>query len=478
MLLRNPHASELSVTPRAGSTVPSIPLIVEPADPTATSALPSTISSHAQQLCTLLDQHGALLLRGWDVKDAATFAKAVSALGSSCGLHSLSDYFPAEHGRDERELHGETTVWPTNTLQTTGAYLQPEVVPHTENFYAHPQPRVLCFCCERAPWLGGETALFDGRAAVQSLPPRLRARLAEPCAVHRVHSLARLLSRHGVHFQQSLSQLMEDSGAELRHIGGGDEGSCASHIELIRRVTVASQTPPPALDPSSSSPSSAAADVAATAADVASPRMALPPAHDCGRSRRVPPLHVRFNFGELCHSPAARHALLRGLLARGLFAGRAWAVHRFLWAQALRRPETVGRLLSAVDSLPGWLWRPRRKLQALIDARGVASAARAIASCGHPRRTGRSKGRSRGGMRAQAAKAGAATVATETVLPTLSERLSDREAEQVAAALAEHVAVFAWRKGDMLIVDNCRLLHDGLPGAGPRRLRVALMGEA
>ena len=33
-------------------------------------------------------------------------------------------------------------------------------------------------------------------------------------------------------------------------------------------------------------------------------------------------------------------------------------------------------------------------------------------------------------------------------------------------------------KGDMLIVDNCRLLHDGLPGAGPRRLRVALMGEA
>ena len=45
-------------------------------------------------------------------------------------------------------------------------------------------------------------------------------------------------------------------------------------------------------------------------------------------------------------------------------------------------------------------------------------------------------------------------------------------------ALAEHAVAVPWRKGDMLIVDNGRMLHDGLPGAGPRRLRVALLGQA
>ena len=31
---------------------------------------------------------------------------------------------------------------------------------------------------------------------------------------------------------------------------------------------------------------------------------------------------------------------------------------------------------------------------------------------------------------------------------------------------------FAWRAGDVLLIDNRRVMHDGLPGFGPRQLRA------
>ena len=40
-----------------------------------------------------------------------------------------------------------------------------------------------------------------------------------------------------------------------------------------------------------------------------------------------------------------------------------------------------------------------------------------------------------------------------------------------------HASVFRWQRGDVLLIDNARVLHDGMPGFGPRRLRVALLGE-
>ena len=46
-----------------------------------------------------------------------------------------------------------------------------------------------------------------------------------------------------------------------------------------------------------------------------------------------------------------------------------------------------------------------------------------------------------------------------------------------AAALARSMAAFAWRRGDLLLLDNARVLHDGLPGFGPRRLHVALLAQ-
>lgn len=61
-------------------------------------------------------------------------------------------------------------------------------------------------------------------------------------------------------------------------------------------------------------------------------------------------------------------------------------------------------------------------------------------------------------------------------METLGERLTDEEAELIAESLAQNATRVEWQRGDLLIIDNSMILHDGLPGFGPwRKLHVALM---
>jgi len=47
--------------------------------------------------------------------------------------------------------------------------------------------------------------------------------------------------------------------------------------------------------------------------------------------------------------------------------------------------------------------------------------------------------------------------------PTLGEALSPAEGEQLGRALAQHASIFSWARGDVLLIDNARVLHDGEP---------------
>ena len=147
---------------------------------------------------------------------------------------------------------------------------------------------------------------------------------------------------------------------------------------------------------------------------------------------------------------AARAALLGGLLRRGVFSNWRWAAHRLLWSLALRSP-LVAALLSLADTLPA-LCHPLEALRCMRERRAAAAADDAAAhASGH-----RSRGRRR----------------------TLGETLTARQGEQIGHALAAHAVLFSWRAGDVLLLDNARVLHDGMPGFGPRRrLWVALLAD-
>ena len=442
-----PRAAPTARPSRAGPSKRAFPVVVEP-DSTAGSA-----SSLADELgralgarvLGLLESHGAVLLRGWNVRSASELAIVAGAL-RRCGLTSMSDYFPAEEGREARDrlFASGAVVWPTNSLRLSGGYLTPEVIPHTENFYAlDAAPRVVAFCCDRAPWFGGQTAIFDGVGAFSSLPPALRRRLGEPCLVRRLLSLARLRQRHGMRAAdvEALARRL-DSDATLRPIG-----TAHPFVTLEMARTIASAVPPPPLAPDAMvSPASDKAGVVAW---------------------------VRFNFGELDALPSARLALLDGLLSRGLFSGPLWSVHRAMWLLALRHPSSFGMLLRAADALPCWLTRPLSMMRALVSSRGQEKAEAAVDALANEQPPGRSSPRRRDSKSPRRAGKSPPRRAAEP----LSDRLSEREAGLIGAALAKHVAVFAWRRGDLLLIDNARVLHDGLPGVGPRRLHVALLQQ-
>lgn len=387
------------VTPQRAT----LPLVLEPAQlPTIAAlatpaALGAVLESRAAAVCKLLQEHGALLLRGWNVCGPTELAAAVRGL--SPHLLPMADYFPAEHGRDERHRvpfgSEVVTVWPTNSLARTGGYLLPEVVPHTENFYAlTPPPRVVCFCCERAPWLGGETALVDGAAAVESLPEDLRGHLAKPFTIRRFHSLARLRRRHGLQPNELLALANRTSaeGLTVRAANSGGGGESGAYIELCMGRVAASPTPPPPLYCGSDGPST-------------------PPSPPTSAATTM-----RFNFGEIGGRKSVRAALLAALLQRGFFGGRSWAPYRWLWALAFKHPATVARLLGALDALPGWLTRPLSMMRRAADARGAAQAEAAADAAA---------------MGGTAGRAGSVPRAPET----LADRLSELDAQRLAGAL-------------------------------------------
>jgi hypothetical protein len=44
----------------------------------------------------------------------------------------------------------------------------------------------------------------------------------------------------------------------------------------------------------------------------------------------------------------------------------------------------------------------------------------------------------------------------------------------LAAAVRRRFSSFRWQRGDVLLVDNLKMAHSGMPGFGPRRLRAMI----
>ena len=406
-----------------------------------------------EQVLAALDVAGAVLLRGWGVGSVAEFGALVSALG----LSDCADYFPAEAGREplSRGAAQAATVWPTNSLRSTGGYLSGEVLPHNENYYALTQPRVVAFWCARPGWLGGETLLVDGSRALAALPPRLAALLARrACVVRRRLTRRQLRARHGITCLRELRSACAQGGARVRLLGKNVVEITFQKPSVVvprplRRGGVsgdAKHTPYAAADNGSAGVRQAVLAFRQTGGQAgAGIRQAG------GQAGGQAALCINFSECGL----EARAALLAGLLCRGLFGGWAWTLHRLVWMLALQS-RWVASAVRAIDGCRGWLLHPLQKLRLLWDEHVVAAAVKAG-------RTSPVSSRASHGWWERG--------------HSLGEKLSPREEQQLAQALAMHAVAFAWRQGDVLFIDNARMLHDGLPGLGPRHLNVALLGE-
>ena len=138
------------------------PPVVEPDGPADLGALVEAVTAGRDALDRQLLEHGALVLRGWEVATLDDFARAVSAVS---GEDALFNYAGGAS--------------PRNALNSAGLYTSTEYPPevalslHNELSYADVHPRRLFFFCLVASETGGETTLADSRRILQALDPEI-----------------------------------------------------------------------------------------------------------------------------------------------------------------------------------------------------------------------------------------------------------------------------------------------------------------
>jgi alpha-ketoglutarate-dependent taurine dioxygenase len=115
-----------------------------------------------EQLATLVDRHGAVLVRGLGVRDRGTAAEVGRVL---LGEPTV-----------EREAFAPRTPYPGGLYSATEWPADQPMCMHHELSYAREVPTRQVFCCLTAPVSGGATALADAAAVLRDLPDELVAR--------------------------------------------------------------------------------------------------------------------------------------------------------------------------------------------------------------------------------------------------------------------------------------------------------------
>ena len=72
------------------------------------------------------------------------------------------------------------------------------------------------------------------------------------------------------------------------------------------------------------------------------------------------------------------------------------------------------------------------------------------------------------------AKANAVLPPKDLPLPRVGSAFTPEDVDLVASATRRRYSSFLWKRGDILIIDNLKIAHGGMPGLGPRELRALL----
>lgn len=144
-----------------------LPLVVEPAtngERDTEHLLDWLVAERAWTDARLLE-HGALLLRGFNVQSPADFERFCTAIDSH-----LLNY---AGGNSPREAV-------TGKVYTSTEYpARLEIPLHNELSYLLQWPRRLFFFCQQPPTEGGETHIADSRRILQAIDPAVRQRFTD-----------------------------------------------------------------------------------------------------------------------------------------------------------------------------------------------------------------------------------------------------------------------------------------------------------
>lgn len=155
----------LSDAVRESAVLPdvSLPLGVEAVDPGLD--LLTWASEHREALRERIEEHGAVLLRGFSGVTAESFEALVR---EACGA-------PLEYVERSSPRHAVHK----NVYTSTDHPARERIHLHNEQSYNAVWPLRICFCCLIAPGGGGATPLADCRKVYARIPEHIRQRFAD-----------------------------------------------------------------------------------------------------------------------------------------------------------------------------------------------------------------------------------------------------------------------------------------------------------
>jgi hypothetical protein len=114
------------------------------------------VAAHRESIDTAVTDHGAVLIRGLDVRTADDIAAVVRCLGRRPMVErdpftTRTRYAPGVYS---------CSAWPSDQVMCM----------HHENSYGQEFPGLLVFCCATAPRRGGATVLVDAAKVLDDLP--------------------------------------------------------------------------------------------------------------------------------------------------------------------------------------------------------------------------------------------------------------------------------------------------------------------
>jgi alpha-ketoglutarate-dependent taurine dioxygenase len=141
------------------------PVIIEPR--LSELRLPEWAAAHQASLSEYLNRHGAVLFRGFKLRDPGEFEEAIRA---TSGANELLEYAYRSSPRTQisDRIYTSTDYPPAHSI-----FL------HNENSYQQTWPMKLYFHCVLVASEGGETPIADSRRIYARISPSVRERFAE-----------------------------------------------------------------------------------------------------------------------------------------------------------------------------------------------------------------------------------------------------------------------------------------------------------
>jgi len=161
------------------------PVVITPDSDASLGGLMRYLKDACETLASMLSGHGALLFRGFDVRDAADFQDCVEALGCEPFSYAGGD---SPRSRVDGDVYSSTD-YPASE----------EISLHNEMSYLPNWPRRIFFYCGKAADSGGQTSLANNSDISVSIPTDI----AEKFRSKRIKYVRNFISVYGVSIGKS-----------------------------------------------------------------------------------------------------------------------------------------------------------------------------------------------------------------------------------------------------------------------------------